>query len=70
MRQTEGEYDWTPESEIQVGRQATSHLPEPLKGHAMTGFSLAKTLSSTGKIFSALKPTQRHWQISRTASRP
>ena len=31
LRQTEGEYDWTPESEIHVGPQPSYHIPEPDK---------------------------------------
>ncbi|MGH9505111.1 MAG: DUF5107 domain-containing protein [Terriglobales bacterium] len=29
LRQTEGEYDWTPKSEIHVGPQPSYHIPEP-----------------------------------------
>ena len=31
LRQTEGEYDWTPESEVRVGPQPSYHVPEPDK---------------------------------------
>ena len=46
IRHTEGEYDWTPESEIHVGPQP-SYLVYPIRSGepAMTGFSSGKTLS-------------------------
>ena len=39
------EYDWTPESEIQVGPQANSEFPTLTGDLATIGFSLAKTPS-------------------------
>lgn len=55
LRQTEGEYDWTPEPEIQVGVQSTHHFPEPLKRTADDWVQLGKDHELNGRNLSALE---------------
>jgi tetratricopeptide (TPR) repeat protein len=55
LRQTEGEYDWTPESEIHVGPQPSYHLPEPDKRTADDWVQLGKEDEQNGRNLSALE---------------
>ena len=54
IRQTEGVYDWTPESEIHLGPQPTYHLPDPDQRTFDDWMQLAKDLELTGKNLQAL----------------
>jgi tetratricopeptide (TPR) repeat protein len=54
IRQTEGEYDWTPESEIQVGPQPGYRLPDPDQRTCDDWIQLGKDLELNGKNLQAL----------------
>ncbi|MGC2195899.1 MAG: DUF5107 domain-containing protein [Terriglobales bacterium] len=54
LRQTEGEYDWTPESEIHVGPQPSHHIPEPDQRTYDDWMQLAKDEELNGRNLSAL----------------
>jgi Flp pilus assembly protein TadD len=55
LRQTEGEYDWTPESEIHVGPQPSYHIPEPDKRTCDDWIQLGKEDELNGRNLSALE---------------
>ncbi len=55
LRQTEGEYDWTPESEIHVGPQPSYHIPESDKRTADDWVQLGKEDELNGRNLSALE---------------
>jgi len=55
LRQTEGEYDWTPESEIHVGPQPSYHIPEPDKRTYDDWIQLGKEDELNGRTLSALE---------------
>ncbi len=59
MRQTEGEYDWTPESEIQAGPQPAYHIPDPDQRSCDDWLQLGKELELNGKILQALDVYER-----------
>ena len=54
LRQTEGEYDWTPESEIHVGPQPSYHIPESDKRTCDDWIQLAKEDELNGRNLRAL----------------
>src|SRR5450755_1062183 len=54
IRETEGEYDWTPESEIHVGPQTSYRLPDPERRTCDDWIQLAKDLELNGKNLQAL----------------
>ena len=55
LRQTEGEYDWTAESEIRVGAQPSYHIPEPDKRTYDDWIQFAKDEELNGRNLSALE---------------
>ena len=55
LRQTEGEYDWTPESEIRVGPQSSYHFPDPDKRTLDDWIQLGKEDELNGRNLSALE---------------
>src|SRR5262249_44524103 len=55
LRQTEGEFDWTPESEISVGRQANYKCPEENVRTEDDCLQCGKTQELTGDLLSAVK---------------
>src|SRR4051794_743735 len=54
IRQTEGEYDWTPESEIQIGPQSAYRTPDPDQRTCDDWIQLGKDLELNGKNLQAL----------------
>jgi tetratricopeptide (TPR) repeat protein len=54
IRQTEGEYDWTPESEIHVGPQPTYRTPDPDQRTCDDWIQLGKDLELNGKNLQAM----------------
>jgi tetratricopeptide (TPR) repeat protein len=58
IRKTEGEYDWTPESEIQVGPQPAYRLPDPDQRTCDDWIQLGKDLELNGKNLQALDTYQ------------
>ncbi len=54
IRQTEGEYDWTPESEIHVGPQPAYRTPDPEQRNCDDWIQLGKDLELNGKNLQAL----------------
>src|SRR5438270_1391876 len=55
LRQTEGEYDWTPTSEGHVGPQPLYHIPEPAQRNADDWIQLGKEDELNGENLSALE---------------
>ena len=55
LRQTEGKYDWTPESEIRVGPQPSYKVPEPGKRTADDWVELGKDDELNGRNLDALE---------------
>jgi tetratricopeptide (TPR) repeat protein len=55
LRQTEGEYDWTPTSEIHVGPQPAHRIPEPDKRTYDDWLQFAKDQELNGRNLSALQ---------------
>jgi tetratricopeptide (TPR) repeat protein len=53
IRQTEGEYDWTPESEIQVGTQPSYRFPDSDHRTSDDWIELGKELELNGKTLQA-----------------
>jgi tetratricopeptide (TPR) repeat protein len=54
IRQTEGEYDWDPESEIHVGPQASYHIPDEEKRTCDDWIQLGEEYELNGRIVRAL----------------
>src|ERR1700734_806119 len=54
IRQTEGEYDWPPESEIRVGPQPSYVIPDPERRTCDDWIQLGKDLELNGKNLQAL----------------
>ena len=54
MRQTDGEYDWTPESEVRVGPQTSYRTPDPDQRTCDDWIQLGKDLELNGKNLEAL----------------
>lgn len=55
LRQTEGEYDWTPTSEVHVGPQPAHRIPEPEKRTYDDWLQFAKEEELNGRNLSALQ---------------
>src|SRR6202021_1135965 len=58
LRQTEGEYDWTPESEIHVGPQQSYRIPDPDKRTVDDWVQLGKEDELNGRNLSAVETYQ------------
>ena len=54
LRQTEGMYDWAPESEIQVGPQPAYHIPDPDKRSFDDWMQAGKEDELNGRVLRAL----------------
>jgi len=59
LRQTEGEYDWTPASEIHVGPQPSYRMPDPGKRSFDDWIQFAKDEELNGRLLSALEAYQQ-----------
>jgi tetratricopeptide (TPR) repeat protein len=59
LRQTEGEYDWTPASQIHVGPQPSYHMPDPDKQSFDDWIQFAKDEELNGRLLSALDAYQQ-----------
>jgi tetratricopeptide (TPR) repeat protein len=55
MQQTEGEYDWTPASEIKVGPQSSHQIPPPESRSDDDWIELGKTQELNGNLLQALQ---------------
>jgi tetratricopeptide (TPR) repeat protein len=55
MQQTEGEYDWTPASEIKVGPQTSHQIPAPEMRSEDDWIELGKTQELNGELLQALQ---------------
>jgi Flp pilus assembly protein TadD len=55
LHQTEGEYDWTPESEVHVGPQPSHHIPEPDQRTYDDWMQFANDEELNGRNLSALE---------------
>src|SRR5437773_10076066 len=55
LRQTEGEYDWTPESEIKVGPQISYNVPEESRRTEDDWLEQGKTEELNGNLLAALE---------------
>ncbi len=58
LRQTEGEYDWTPAEEIHVGPQPTYHVPDPDKRTEDDWIQLGNDDELNGRVLAALQTYQ------------
>ncbi|TMH14344.1 MAG: DUF5107 domain-containing protein, partial [Betaproteobacteria bacterium] len=58
LRQTEGEYDWTPESEIKVGPQISYRVPEETHRTEGDWLEQGKTEELNGNVLAALQTYQ------------
>lgn len=54
LQQTEGVYDWTPESEVKVGPQPAYHIPEPDKRSFDDWMQTGKEDELNGRLLQAL----------------
>ena len=54
IRHTEGEYDWTPESETKVGPQPSYTIPEPAQRSCDDWIRLGNDFELNGKVLQAL----------------
>src|SRR6266581_1068794 len=59
LRQTEGEYDWTPESEIKVGPQISYRVPEETHRTEGDWLEQGKTEELNGNLVAALQTYQK-----------
>lgn len=59
LRQTEGEYDWTPASEIHVGPQPSYRIPDPDKRSFDDWIQFGKDEELNGRLLSALDVYQQ-----------
>ena len=59
LRQTEGEYDWTPESEIKVGPQISYAVPEETRRTEDDWLQQGKTEELNGNLLAALNTYQK-----------
>ncbi len=55
LQQTEGEYDWMPESEVHAGPQPSYHTPDPDKRSVDDWIQLGKDDELNGRTLSALE---------------
>jgi tetratricopeptide (TPR) repeat protein len=58
LRQTEGEYDWTPVADIQVGPQQSYRFPEPEKRTEDDWIQLGNDQELNGRLLQALQTYQ------------
>jgi tetratricopeptide (TPR) repeat protein len=58
LKQTEGEYDWAPESEVKVGPQQNYRVPEESKRSEDDWLQLGKTQELAGDLLSAVETYQ------------
>jgi tetratricopeptide (TPR) repeat protein len=58
LRQTEGEYDWAPESEVKVGPQQNYRVPEESKRSEDDWLQLGKAQELDGDLLSAVETYQ------------
>ena len=54
LKQTDGEYDWDPESSIHVGHQQATQFPEPAKRSEDDWLQAGQNLELNGKVLLAL----------------
>ena len=59
LRQTEGEYDWTPESEIKVGPQISYSVPEETRRTEDDWLQQGKTEELDGNLLAAINTYQK-----------
>lgn len=59
LRQTEGEYDWAPESEIHLGPQLSYRVPDPEHRTNDDWLQLGKDEELNGRLLSALETYQK-----------
>ena len=59
LRQTEGEYDWSPESEVKVGPQVSYTVPEETRRTADDWLQQGKTEELNGNLLAALQTYQK-----------
>src|SRR5712664_2477011 len=59
LRQTEGEYDWSPESEVEVGPQVSYTVPEETRRTADDWLQQGKTEELNGNLVAALQTYQK-----------
>src|SRR5437016_14312400 len=59
LRQTEGEYDWTPESEIKVGPQISYRIPEETRRSEDDWLQQGKAEELNGNLLAALQTYQK-----------
>src|SRR5258708_1495960 len=59
LRQTEGEYDWTPESEIKVGPQISYSVPEETRRTEDDWLQQGKTEELNGNLLAAINTYQK-----------
>jgi tetratricopeptide (TPR) repeat protein len=59
LRQTEGEYDWTPESEIRVGPQISYRVPDEMRRSEDDWLQQGKTEELNGNLVAALQTYQK-----------
>jgi tetratricopeptide (TPR) repeat protein len=55
LRQTEGEYDWTPAAEIQLGPQPSYHIPDPDKRSEDDWIQMGNEQELNGRLLQALQ---------------
>jgi Flp pilus assembly protein TadD len=54
LKQTDGEYDWDPESSINVGRQQATQIPDPANRSEDDWLQVGQNLELNGKVVLAL----------------
>ena len=54
LKQTDGEYDWDPESSIKVGHQQATQVPEPADRSEDDWLQVGQNLELNGKVVLAL----------------
>ena len=55
LKQTDGEYDWDPESSIKVGHQKATHIPDPADRSEDDWLQVGQNLELNGKVVLALQ---------------
>ena len=62
LRQTEGQYDWTPESQIKLGPQGSYKIPEESRRTADDWLQLGKDEELNGNVLAAVQTYERALQ--------
>jgi tetratricopeptide (TPR) repeat protein len=62
LRQTEGQYDWMPESEIKLGAQASYKIPEESRRTADDWLQLGKNEELNGNVLAAVQTYEKALQ--------